>query len=119
MIRLESVTKHFEGSGKVIALDGVTLHIARGEFVSVIGPSGSGKSTLLNLMGTLDRPSSGSIRIDGSEVSSLGDSEVTRLRRDKIGFIFQFFNLLPSLNSTENVGVPLHLRGWPAAKVRG
>ena len=118
MIQLEGVTKYFEGSRKVTALDGITLHITRGEFVSIIGPSGSGKSTLLNLMGTLDRPSSGSIQIDGSDISPMRDSELTRLRRDKIGFIFQFFNLLPSLNSMENVGVPLHLRGWPAAKVR-
>src|SRR5688572_30559074 len=114
MIQFDKVSKHFDGLRKVTGLQDVTLHIQKGEFVSVIGPSGSGKSTLLNLMGTLDRPSAGSIRIDGKDVGSLSDADLTRLRRDKIGFIFQFFNLLPSLNCMENVGVPLHLRGRSA-----
>jgi ABC-type lipoprotein export system ATPase subunit len=85
--------------------------------VSIIGPSGSGKSTLLNLIGGLDRPSSGEIWIDGSALARLSDDELTRLRRDKIGFIFQFFNLLPTLSCLENVALPLHLRGWPRRKI--
>ena len=85
--------------------------------VSIIGPSGSGKSTLLNLVGGLDRPTSGEVRVDGEALAGLSDDELTRVRRDKIGFIFQFFNLLPTLSCLENVGLPLHLRGWPRAKV--
>ena len=81
--------------------------------VSIIGPSGSGKSTLLNLIGGLDRPTAGEVRIDGEALGGLSDDELTRVRRDKIGFIFQFFNLLPTLSCLENVGLPLHLRGWP------
>ena len=111
MISLTGVSKHFNGKRQVIALDAVDLDIARGEMVSIVGPSGSGKSTLLNLIGGLDRPSSGEIRIDGQSVASLSDDDLTRLRRDKIGFIFQFFNLLPSLTCVENVALPLHLKG--------
>jgi putative ABC transport system ATP-binding protein len=81
--------------------------------LSIVGASGSGKSTLLNLIGGLDRPSAGEIRIDGRAIASLSDDDLTRLRRDKIGFIFQFFNLLPSLNCLENVALPLHLKGIP------
>src|SRR5437016_4967898 len=117
MIELDHVTKQFEGKRKVIALDDVSLQIARGEMVSIIGPSGSGKSTLLNLVGGLDRPSAGQVRIDGAALGGLSDDELTMVRRDKIGFIFQFFNLLPTLTSLENVGLPLHLRGWPRRKV--
>jgi putative ABC transport system ATP-binding protein len=85
--------------------------------VAIIGPSGSGKSTLLNLVGGLDRPSAGEVSVDGAPFSGLTDDELTRVRRDKIGFIFQFFNLLPTLSCLENVGLPLHLRGWPRRKV--
>ncbi len=99
------------------ALEHVDLLIGRGEMVSIIGPSGSGKSTLLNLIGGLDTPTSGQIEIDGSRLSGLPDDDLTRMRRDKIGFIFQFFNLLPTLNCTENVSIPLHLRGWPKKKI--
>jgi putative ABC transport system ATP-binding protein len=119
MIALEQVTKQFEGKREVTALQGVSLTIARGEMVSIVGPSGSGKSTLLNLVGGLDRPSSGEVRIDGEALAGLSDDGLTRVRRDKIGFIFQFFNLLPTLSCVENVGLPLHLRGWPRAKVEG
>src|SRR5436309_11441362 len=111
MISLSGVSKHFEGKRRVVALENIDLEIERGEMVSIVGPSGSGKSTLLNLIGGLDRPSAGEIRIDGSAVGSLSDDDLTRLRRDKIGFIFQFFNLLPSLNCVENVALPLHLKG--------
>src|SRR6476660_4321320 len=111
VIALEHVSKRFEGKRQVIALDGVSLAVERGEMVSVIGPSGSGKSTLLNLIGGLDRPTSGEIRIDNQAIATLSDDDLTRLRRDKIGFIFQFFNLLPSLTCVENVALPLHLKG--------
>ena len=111
MISLSGVSKHFEGKRRVVALENIDLEIARGEMVSIVGPSGSGKSTLLNLIGGLDRPSAGEIRIDGAAVASLSDDDLTRLRRDKIGFVFQFFNLLPSLTCLENVALPLHLKG--------
>src|ERR1700760_2630467 len=117
MIALAAVTKQFAGKRDVIALDAVSLTIPRGEMVSIIGPSGSGKSTLLNLVGGLDRPTSGQVSIDGERLSDLSDDALTRVRRDKIGFIFQFFNLLPTLSCLENVGLPLHLRGWPRSKV--
>jgi putative ABC transport system ATP-binding protein len=118
MIHLDRVTRKFEGTRHVTALHEVTLSIPRGEMVSIIGPSGSGKSTLLNLVGGLDRPTSGEVRVDGETLAGLTDDGLTRVRRDKIGFIFQFFNLLPTLSSLENVGLPLHLRGWPRARVR-
>jgi putative ABC transport system ATP-binding protein len=117
VIDVLQVTKQFAGKRDVTALHAVTLHIARGELVSIIGPSGSGKSTLLNLVGGLDRPTSGEIQIDGEALARLSDDGLTRVRRDKIGFIFQFFNLLPTLTCLENVGLPLHLRGWPRRKV--
>jgi putative ABC transport system ATP-binding protein len=116
-IELRHVTKRFAGKRDVVALEAVTLAIPRGEMVSIIGPSGSGKSTLLNLVGGLDRPTSGQVSIDGASLAGLSDDELTKVRRDKIGFIFQFFNLLPTLSCLENVGLPLHLRGWPRKKV--
>jgi len=117
MIALEHVTKQFAGKSRVTALDDVSVAIPRGEMVAIMGPSGSGKSTLLNLVGGLDRPTAGSVRVDGEALAGLTDDNLTRVRRDKIGFIFQFFNLLPTLTSLENVGLPLHLRGWPRKKV--
>jgi putative ABC transport system ATP-binding protein len=117
MIDLDRVSKQFEGKRRVTALDAVSLTIPAGQMVSIIGPSGSGKSTLLNLIGGLDRPSSGQVRIDGAPLSGMSDDELTKVRRDKIGFIFQFFNLLPTLSCLENVGLPLHLRGWTRRKV--
>lgn len=99
------------------ALEHVDVTIGRGEMVALVGPSGSGKSTMLNLIGALDHPSEGEIEIDGTALSSLNDDDLTRVRRDKIGFIFQFFNLLPTLTCLENVSLPLHLRGWPRKKI--
>lgn len=116
MIDLTSVSKLFDGKRKVTALDNVNLHITKGELVSIVGPSGSGKSTMLNLIGGLDRPTSGEVRIDGAVLNNLPDDGLTKVRRDKIGFVFQFFNLLPTLSALENVSLPLHLRGWSRAK---
>jgi len=117
VILLDNVSKHFEGRRRVTALQDITLAIPKGEMVSIVGPSGSGKSTLLNLIGGLDRPTSGAITLDGQRLDGLNDDGLTAVRRDKLGFIFQFFNLLPSLSCLENVALPLHLRGWPRKKI--
>ena len=117
MIVLRGVSKQFEGKRKVTALQRIDLTIERGEMVAIVGPSGSGKSTMLNLIGALDHASEGEIEIDGTTLSSLSDDDLTRVRRDKIGFIFQFFNLLPTLTCLENVALPLHLRGWARKKI--
>jgi putative ABC transport system ATP-binding protein len=117
MIELDRVSKQFAGKRQVTALREVSLSVPRGEMIAIIGPSGSGKSTLLNLMGGLDRPTTGVVRIDSEPLDGLHDDGLTRVRRDKIGFIFQFFNLLPTLSCLENVGLPLHLRGWARAEV--
>jgi ABC-type lipoprotein export system ATPase subunit len=117
MIDLRHVSKVFAGKRKATALESVDLQIPKGEVVSIVGPSGSGKSTLLNLIGGLDRPTAGDILIDNQSLGELSDDELTRVRRDKIGFIFQFFNLLPTLNCLENVSLPLHLRKWPRRKI--
>lgn len=97
-------------AGDVTALDGVTFRVDRGEFISIMGPSGSGKSTLLNLMGCLDTPTSGDIFISGTRIGDMTDAELTSLRRDRIGFIFQYFNLFPLLNTLENVTFPMLLK---------
>ena len=116
MIEIDRVTKRFEAQGTV-ALTDITLTIAKGQMVSIVGPSGSGKSTLLNLVGALDHVSSGVVKVDGEPLTTLSDDDLTRVRRDKIGFIFQFFNLLPTLTCLDNIALPLHLRGWPRRKV--
>ena len=117
MIELEHVGKEYAGKRHVTALHDVTLTIPKGEMVSIIGPSGSGKSTLLHLVGGLDRPTSGQIRVENRPLAGLSDDELTELRRDTLGFVFQFFNLLSTLTCLENVGLPLHLRGWPRRNV--
>jgi putative ABC transport system ATP-binding protein len=119
MIELKKVTRAYaHGTRTILALHDVSLHIRAGEFLSVMGPSGSGKSTLLNLMGGLDQPSSGEIFIDGKPLHGISDDELTLIRRRRVGFIFQFFNLLPILTAEENVGLPLLLEGVPFSKVR-
>ncbi len=112
MIRCIDVRKVYrQGENKIIALDGVSLDIARGEFAVIMGPSGSGKSTLLHLIGGLDRPTSGELLVDQRLVGQMADDQVTLFRRTQIGFIFQFFNLLPTLTALENVTLPFVLDG--------
>src|SRR3989442_2173968 len=117
MVSLTHVSKIFDGKRKATALEDIDLHIDKGHMVSIMGPSGAGKSTVLNLIGGLDLPTAGDIRIDGENLSEVSDDDLTRVRRDKIGFVFQFFNLLPTLNCLENVALPLHLRKWPRRKI--
>ncbi len=118
IIRLEGVSKVYDGEKPFLALDRVSLEIAKGELVSVIGPSGSGKSTLLHMLGCLDRPSSGEIYLDNRAVTKMKDEEVADARRDKIGFVFQAFNLAPTLNVFKNAELPLMIRGVPAEERR-
>jgi len=103
--------RYGEGDTAVDALSGVSLDVSRGQLTTVMGPSGSGKSTLMHILAGLDRPTSGSVEIDGTEITTLGDTELTKLRREHIGFIFQFFNLLPMLSAEENVVLPLTIAG--------
>jgi putative ABC transport system ATP-binding protein len=111
VVELRGVTKHYMlGQTKVEALRGVDLEIERGEFLAIAGPSGAGKSTMLNMFGCIDLPTEGLVKIDGTEVAGLGDRELTRYRREKIGFIFQSFNLIPVLDVYENIEFPLLLR---------
>jgi putative ABC transport system ATP-binding protein len=118
MISLRGVTKTYrQGDADVKALAGVSLDITKGEFVSVVGPSGSGKSTLLHLMGGLDVPTTGEVVIDGTPISRMSDDEVTIFRRRSIGFVFQFFNLMPTLSAEENVALPLLLDGRRSREV--
>ncbi|HEY4279558.1 MAG TPA: ABC transporter ATP-binding protein [Conexibacter sp.] len=100
-----------EGEAAVDALDGVSLELPQGDFTAVMGPSGSGKSTLMHILAGLDQPTSGSVVIDGTELANLDDKRLTQLRRDKIGFIFQSFNLLPVLTAEENIVLPLKIAG--------
>jgi len=112
MIRCIDVRKVYrQGKNEITALDGVSLDIARGEFAVIMGPSGSGKSTLLHLIGGLDRPTSGELLVDQRLVGQMADDQVTLFRRTRIGFIFQFFNLLPTLTALENVALPFVLDG--------
>jgi putative ABC transport system ATP-binding protein len=119
MISLRGVRKVYgQGETEVCALGGVSLDVPSGQFVAVVGPSGSGKSTLLHLMGGLDHPTSGEITIGGTPISGMTDDEITIFRRRKIGFVFQFFNLLPTLTAEENVALPLLLDGRTWRDVR-
>ncbi|HHQ47976.1 MAG TPA: ABC transporter ATP-binding protein [Acidobacteria bacterium] len=112
MIRLESIRRVYQvGDSEVHALKGVSLEIADGEHLAIIGPSGSGKSTLLHILGCLDRPSSGSYLFDGREVGTLSEEERSRLRQQEIGFVFQFFHLLPRLTALGNVELPMLFAG--------
>lgn len=111
MIQLTNVSKTYGDSGAVQALHNLSLTVEQGERVAVMGPSGSGKSTLLNLICGLDQPTSGSIKLEGVELATLDDDRRTRLRREKLGMVFQTFNLLPTLTALENVALPLRLQG--------
>ena len=103
--------RYGEGAAAVDALAGVSVSFERGRFSAIMGPSGSGKSTLMHILAGLDRPTSGSVQLDGVEISDLDDADLTRLRRDKLGFIFQFFNLIPVLTAEENIVLPLSIAG--------
>ena len=112
MLEMSEVTKAYQVGGQTVrALDGVTLTLTGGQFVSVVGPSGSGKSTLLHVLGALDTPDSGSIKFAGKEIGNLKDDEQSEFRRHSVGFVFQFFNLLPTMTAWENVAVPKLLDG--------
>ena len=117
MIQLDKISRSFQvGDQQVLALRDVSLSIAAGEYIAIMGPSGSGKSTLLNLLGLLDRPDSGRYSLDGRDVTGLTEAETARVRREKIGFVFQFFHLVPRLTAAANVALPLLLAGVPAAE---
>ncbi|HEY9097233.1 MAG TPA: ABC transporter ATP-binding protein [Thiobacillus sp.] len=117
MIRLTDITRVFRmGDQEVRALNATNLEIASGEYVSIMGPSGSGKSTLLNIVGLLDHPNSGSYELDGTLVTALSETEQARVRREKIGFVFQSFHLVPRLTAAENVELPLILEGIAPAE---
>jgi putative ABC transport system ATP-binding protein len=112
IVETENLTRIYgSGEAQVTALDDVSLHVDTGKFVAVMGPSGCGKSTLLHLIGGLDRPTSGVVKIEGQDLSALNDDALTDLRREHIGFIFQFFNLIPTLNALDNTALPLVLGG--------
>ena len=114
MIELRGITRVFEVGGRPVnALRGIDLLVPDGEYLSVMGPSGSGKSTLLNLLGCLDRPTSGSYRLDGQDVNDLNDLDMSRLRRHKIGFVFQAFHMVPRLTARGNVELPMVFAGVP------
>jgi putative ABC transport system ATP-binding protein len=112
VVAAAGITRRY-GSGEtaVDALRGVSLEVGRGQLIAVMGPSGSGKSTLMHVLAGLDKPTSGTVEIDGTEITALGDTDLTKLRRRHIGFVFQFFNLLPMLTAEENVALPLTIAG--------
>jgi putative ABC transport system ATP-binding protein len=115
VVRADSITRRYgEGATAVEALRGVSLEVESGQLVAVMGPSGSGKSTLMHILAGLDKPTSGTVEIAGTEITTLNDTGLTRLRREHIGFVFQFFNLLPMLTAEENVVLPLSIAGEKA-----
>ncbi len=119
IISASEVYKNFYlGDVKIEVLKDISLSITRGEFVSLMGPSGSGKSTLLYLLGGLDQPDSGTIKVKGRELSAMSDKEASRFRRQEMGFIFQFYNLVPNLNIEDNIMLPVLLDGQPIKKYR-
>ncbi len=119
LIQADQLTKIYgHGETAVTALDHVRLSVEPGEFVAIMGPSGCGKSTLLHLLGGLDRPTAGQVLIDGHNLGTLSDAALTELRRRKIGFVFQFYNLIPVLDAAENAALPLTLDGVPLAQAR-
>ena len=119
MIRIHDVTKVYKmGDVEVHALRGLSMDIQAGEMVAIMGPSGSGKTTLMNIIGCLDQPTSGSYTLDGQEVSTLSDNQLARVRGNKIGFVFQNFNLLPRMNAIEQVELPLIYTGAPDRRQR-
>ncbi len=112
VVAATDITRRYgEGDTAVEALRGCSIEVLRGELTAVMGPSGSGKSTLMHILAGLDRPTTGSVSIEGTDITKLGDNELTKLRRQHIGFIFQFFNLLPMLTAEENIVLPLELAG--------
>ena len=117
MIRIQNLTKVYRPSAgqEVCALDNVSLNVERGEFVAVVGASGSGKSTLMNIIGCLDTPTDGTYSLDGTDISTLSASRLSRVRSEKISFVFQGFNLIPTLTALENIELPLIYRGMEAA----
>ena len=117
ILEARALTKSYPLGGAIVAaLRGVSLSVAAGEFVALMGPSGSGKSTLLHLLGGLDRPSGGEVLLEGQRISSLSDDDATRLRRDRTGFVFQSFNLIPLLDVTENVALPFTIAGLDTSR---
>jgi putative ABC transport system ATP-binding protein len=119
MIKLESVTKTYAlGQQRIVAVDDVSLAIEPGEFVAIMGKSGCGKTTLLSLIGGLDRPDKGHIWVEGKDITQLPDLKLTRYRRDQVGIVFQFFNLIPILTVSENVALPYMLQGRPEREVQ-
>jgi putative ABC transport system ATP-binding protein len=119
MIRLSGIERVFRVGGEAVhALRGVSLDIAQGEYLSIMGPSGSGKSTLLNVLGLLDRPNAGRYELNGRDVTGLTDDELARVRRETIGFVFQFFHLVPRLTAEQNIELPMVLAGIAPAERR-
>ncbi len=119
MIALDGISRVFEvGDQRVHALREVVLGVEAGEYLAILGPSGSGKSTLMHLLGLLDRPSAGSYRLEDHEVADLDETEQARLRREKIGFVFQFFHLVPRMTAAQNIELPMILAGVPPAERR-
>ncbi|MEM2889368.1 MAG: ABC transporter ATP-binding protein [Candidatus Bathyarchaeia archaeon] len=112
MVRLQNVYKVYKtGEAEIVALKDVSFNVDRGEYVTILGPSGSGKSTMLNIIGGLDRPTKGAVYVDGEDLQRLRDSKLARFRAEKVGFVFQFFNLIPTFTAFENIMVPAEILG--------